>query len=317
MESVYRTPDHAFAGLTDFPYAPNYLEWDGLRTHYVDEGPKNAPVALLLHGEPTWSYLYRKMIPPLLAAGYRCVAPDHIGFGRSDKVTDDKWYVIDRHIDRLGELIQRLDLRDITMVVQDWGGPIGLINAVATPDRVSRLAILNTWLHHDGYEYSAGIRAWRDAATNRHWLAWMRGDLPCGTIVRRACVRPVADPDALISAYEAPYAGNVKAKAGARRFPWCIPFAEPEAGAATGQSRAFAALKHWSKPVHVIFGASDPIFTPDWGKRWAGMIPGATFDAIEDAGHFCQEDAGGEIAARLLERIAEQGRTGFHPAGAA
>ena len=305
MNNVYRTPDTAFADLPDFPFAPHYLEWDGLRTHYLDEGPKDAPVALLLHGEPTWSYLYRKMIPPLLAAGYRCIAPDHIGFGRSDKVTDDSWYVIDRHIERLAGLIARLDLRDITVVVQDWGGPIGLINAMESPERFSRLAILNTWLHHDGFEYSPGIKAWRDAATNRHWLAWTRRDLPCGPIVRRTLARPVDDPAALEHAYEAPFAGNPTAKAGARRFPWCIPYAEPEAGAADRQAAAFEALKHWSKPAHVIFGDADPIFTPSWGKAWAGMIPGATFDAIERAGHFCQEDAGEEIIARLLDRIAE------------
>lgn len=302
MENVYRTPDHAFAGLADFPFEPRYLTWDGLRTHYVDEGPQNAPVALLLHGEPTWSYLYRTMIPPLLTAGYRCVAPDHIGFGRSDKVTDDKWYVIDRHVARLGEFIRRLDLRDITMVVQDWGGPIGLINAVSMPERIARLAILNSWLHHDGYDYSPGIRAWRDAATNRHWLAWMRHDLPCGPIVRRSCVRAVTDPAALERAYEAPFTGSINAKAGARRFPWCIPFAEPEAGAATRQAAAFEALTHWPKPAHVIFGVDDPIFTPAWGRQWAGLIPGATFDSIERAGHFCQEDAGPEIVACLLDR---------------
>lgn len=307
MDNVYRTPDAAFEGLADFPYTPNYLEWDGLRTHYVDEGPKDAPVALLLHGEPTWSYLYRKMIPPLLAAGYRCVAPDHIGFGRSDKVTDDKWYVIDRHIERLAGLIERLDLRDITVVMQDWGGPIGLINAVAAPDRFARLAILNTWLHHDGFDYTPAIKAWRDAATNRHWLAWMRHDLPCGTIVRRTAVRPVDDVAALERAYEAPYAGSIAAKAGARRFPWCIPYAEPEAGAAARQAEAFEALKSWSKPVNVIFGDADPIFPPTWGKAWAEMIPGATFDTIERAGHFCQEDAGEEIATRLLERAAADG----------
>ncbi len=301
----YRTPDEAFAGLPDFPYEPHYLEWDGLRTHYVDEGPKDAPVALLLHGEPTWSYLYRNMIPPLLAAGYRCVAPDHIGFGRSDKVTGDKWYVIDRHIERLAGLIERLDLRDMTMVMQDWGGPIGLVNAVAMPDRVARLAILNTWLHHDGYEYGPAIRAWRVAATSRHWLAWTRHDLPCGAIVRRALVRRAADPDALERAYEAPFAGNIAAKAGARRFPWCIPFAEPEAGAAGRQAQAFEALKRWPKPVHVIFGEDDPIFPPESGKAWAETIPGATFDAIERAGHFCQEDAGAEIVARLLDRVAD------------
>jgi haloalkane dehalogenase len=303
MADFYRSPDAAFDDLVDFSYAPNYLEWDGLRTHYVDEGPKDAPVALLLHGEPTWSYLYRKMIPPLLAAGYRCVAPDHIGFGRSDKVLDDRWYIIDRHIERLAGLIERLDLNNITVFVQDWGGPIGLINAVASPERFSRLAILNTWLHHNGCEYGPGIRAWREAATNRHWLAWMRHDLPVGAIVRRSCVRPVADVAALEAAYEAPYQGSVKAKAGARRFPWCIPFAEPEAGAAERQAQAFDALKNWAKPVNVIFGADDPIFTPAWGEKWAGMIPGATFDTVDRAGHFCQEDAGEDIVARLFKRI--------------
>lgn len=303
MADFYRSPDAAFDDLVDFSYAPNYLEWDGLRTHYVDEGPKDAPVALLLHGEPTWSYLYRKMIPPLLAAGFRCVAPDHVGFGRSDKVLDDRWYIIDRHIERLAGLIERLNLNNITLFVQDWGGPIGLINAVASPERFSRLAILNTWLHHNGCEYGPGIRAWREAATNRHWLAWMRHDLPVGAIVRRSCVRPVADVAALEAAYEAPYQGSVKAKAGARRFPWCIPFAEPEAGAAERQAQAFDALKNWSKPVNVIFGADDPIFTPAWGEKWAGMIPGATFDTVDRAGHFCQEDAGEDIVARLFKRI--------------
>jgi len=305
MLNVYRTPDDAFVGLPDFPYAPNYLEWDGLRTHYVDEGPKDAPVALLLHGEPTWSYLYRKIIPPLLAAGYRCVAPDYIGFGKSDKVTDDNWYVIDRHIERLAGLIERLDLQNITMMVQDWGGPIGLINAVEMPERIDRLAILNTWLHHADYEYSPAIKAWRAAATNRHWLAWMRHDLPVGPIVRRTSARTVTDPEALEAAYEAPYQGSIAAKAGARRFPWCITFAKPEEGSAARQEAAFEALKSWQKPVHVIFGASDPIFTPEWGQKWARMIPGATFDAIERASHFCQEDAGEEIAMRLLERVAE------------
>lgn len=299
---IYRTPDVAFEEITDFPYSPNYLEWDGLRTHYVDEGPKDAPVALLLHGEPTWGYLYRKMIPGLLAAGYRCVVPDYIGFGRSDKVTDDKWYVVDGHIDRMTGFIERLDLKDITVVVQDWGGPIGLINAVAMPERFSRLVILNTWLHHDGFDYTADIKAWRDAAINRHWLAWTKHDLPCGVIVRRSAMRPPADPEAVERAYEAPFSGNIHSKAGARRFPWCIPYAEPQAGAADRQAEAFEALKHWEGPVNVIFGANDPIFVPAWGEAWANMIPGATFDLIENAGHFCQEDAGEDIVARLLDR---------------
>lgn len=306
MDHFYRTPDEAFTNLPEFPFEPNYIEWDGLRTHYLDEGPRDGPVALLLHGEPTWSYLYRKMIPPLVAAGYRCIAPDHIGFGRSDKITDDAWYVIDRHVERLRGFIERLDLTEMTLVMQDWGGPIGLINAVEMPERVERLVILNTWLHHVDFEYSAAIKAWRDAATNRHWLAWMRHDLPCGPIVRRTLVRRPSDATALEQAYEAPYQGSIKSKAGARRFPWCIPFAQPEAGAASQQAAAFEALKRWPGPVHMIFGDSDPIFPPSWGERWAAMVPGATFDAIERAGHFCQEDAGEEIVAKLLERTGEK-----------
>ena len=174
MPDFIRTHDKAFEGLPDFTFAPHYLEWDGLRTHYLDEGPVDGPVALLLHGEPTWSYLYRRMIPPLVAAGFRCIAPDHIGFGRSDKVVDDQWYVIDRHVDRLAGLIEWLDLKGITVFVQDWGGPIGLINAAESPDRFARLVILNTWLHHEGYEYSPAIRLWRGSITNPLWLAWRK-----------------------------------------------------------------------------------------------------------------------------------------------
>ena len=303
---IFRTPDEAFNGLPDFPYAPRYLEWEGLRTHYIDEGPRDAPVALLLHGEPTWSYLYRSMIPPLLAAGYRCIAPDHIGFGRSDKVLNDGWYVIARHVDRLGQLIERLDLRDISVFVQDWGGPIGLINAVAMPERISRLAIMNTWLHHEGYQYTPAIHTWREAATHPLWLGWTRGDLPCGSIVARSLARRPVDLTPIQRAYEAPFAGNSRAKAGPRRFPWCIPFAEPEAGAADSQARAHDALTRWTKPVHVIFGLDDPIFPGEQGRQWSEIIPGATFDGIPRAGHYIQEDAGPEVVATFLRRAGGQ-----------
>ena len=179
---IFRSPDSSFENISDFPYLPNYLEWGGLRTHYIDEGPKDGPVALLIHGEPTWSYLYRKMIPPLIKAGFRCVAPDHIGFGKSDKILQDDWYIIDKHIDRLAVFIEKLNLLNITLFVQDWGGPIGLINAVQTPKRFKNLVILNTWLHHDTFQYSPGIIAWREAATNKHWLAWTRYNLPLSLI---------------------------------------------------------------------------------------------------------------------------------------
>ena len=157
---LLRTPDENFADLANFPYEPHYVEVDGLRMHYIDEGPADAAVALMLHGMPTWSYLYRSIIPPMLAAGYRCIAPDHIGFGRSDKVTDPGWYDIARHTANMSLLIESLDLRDVTMFVQDWGGPIGLAQVATMPERFSRLVIMNTWLHHDGYEYTAAIQNW-------------------------------------------------------------------------------------------------------------------------------------------------------------
>ena len=162
---ILRTPDARFDALDDWPYAPHYLEFDGLRQHYVDEGPRDAPVALMLHGEPTWSYLYRKMIPKLLAAGYRCIAPDHIGFGRSDKPANDEWFVIRRHYMALRNLIEKLDLRNITIFVHDWGGPIGLRQVVDMPERFSRAVIQNTWLHDDSYVYAPKILWWRQAAT--------------------------------------------------------------------------------------------------------------------------------------------------------
>ncbi len=155
-----RTPHENFADLAGFPFEPRYLDVDGLRMHYVDEGPADGPVALMVHGMPTWSYLYRCVITTMRGAGYRCVAPDHIGFGRSDKVTNPSWYTIARHTANLTALVEALNLRDITIFVQDWGGPTGLAQAVSMPERFSRLVIMNTWLHHDEYEYTPAITNW-------------------------------------------------------------------------------------------------------------------------------------------------------------
>ena len=155
-----RSPDSNFEGLADFPYTPHYLDIDGLRMHYIDEGPRDAPVILMIHGMPTWSYLYRHIIPSMVAAGYRCVAPDHIGFGKSDKVTDPEWYTTARHTANIAALVTAIDLTDITVMVQDWGGPTGLAQVAHMPERFSRLCIMNTWLHHFEYEYSQGIRQW-------------------------------------------------------------------------------------------------------------------------------------------------------------
>ncbi len=302
MIDYVRTPEARFSGLSGFAYEPRYADWNGLRVAHIDAGPAAAPVALLLHGEPTWSYLYRKMIPPLLAAGYRCIAPDHVGFGRSDKPVDDEWYVIERHVERIRFLIETLDLENITLFCQDWGGPIGLRQAVDMPQRFERLVILNTWLHHDAFDYPPAIRFWRDAATHRAWLRWTGGDLPCGAIVAGALARPVTDPASVQAAYDAPFTDAGRSKAGARRFPWCLPFAEPQAGNALDQTRCFEALRNWRKPAHLIFGDADQIFTADWGRAWAAQIPGATFDLIPGAGHFVQEEAGEEIVAKFLDR---------------
>lgn len=297
-----RTPDENFAGLDDFPYEPYYLDWNGLRVAHIDEGHKDAPVALLMHGEPTWSYLYRKMIPGLLKAGYRCIAPDHVGFGRSDKPVDDNWYVIERHCERTRHLIEELDLQNITLFCQDWGGPTGLRQVVDMPERFERLCIMNTWLHHAEYEYGIGVSMWRDAATNPFWLAWVRGEFPVGRIMATALMRPGHDKGEIEKAYEAPYTPGPASRAGARRFPWCLPHWEPEAGNAGDQERCFKILPTLGLPTHFIFGDADGVFTEDWGREWQEKMPNSTFDVLPGAGHFVQEEAGAEIVDIFLKR---------------
>lgn len=292
-----RTPEERFANLPGYPFAPHYLDWKSLRMHFLDEG-RGAPV-LMLHGEPTWSYLYRKMVPPLVAAGYRAIAPDYIGFGKSDKVTDDNWYVAERHVESIRALIESLDLSDITLVVADWGGPIGLRQAIDMPERFRRLVILNTSLHHEGTRATEGLLKWREFAISRR-------DLPCGKTVRRSLRTEGHDLDAVEAAYEAPFPEE-KFKAGPRRFPWFLPFVQPEEGNAADQNRCFEALKGWTKPVNVIFSDGDVVFPVAWGKKWAGLIPGATFDVISGPGHFLQEERGQEIAARMLHYMGRPG----------
>jgi haloalkane dehalogenase len=294
---VLRTPDECFATLSDFPWQPHYRDWQGLRLAHIDEGPRDAPVALLVHGEPTWSYLYRRMIPGLLAAGYRVVAPDHAGFGRSDKPVDDAWYVIARHVEALTHLIETLDLQRITPFVQDWGGPIGLRQVRLMPARFERLVILNTWLHHAGFTYSPGIRQWREMALDP---ARLGGDMPTGAIVAGSLRRDGQDRAAVFAAYAAPFP-TAAHKAGARRFPFCIPFGEPEAGQATEQALDQAFLRTSPLPKHLLFGDADTVFAADWGREWAAQL-GATFDIVAGAGHFLQEEAGEEIVERFLAR---------------
>lgn len=284
---VARTPDERFEGLPGYPFEPHYVDLArdlaGLRMHYIDEGA-GAPV-LMLHGEPSWSFLYRKMTGPL-ADEARVVVPDLIGFGRSDKVTDRDWYSYERHVDSIHQLIQGLDLMDVTLVVQDWGGPIGLRVATETPDRFARLVILNTGLFRPGPNWPhPAFLAWREFAESNP-------DLPVGAIIQNATTTEL--PDEVVAAYDAPYP-DAASKAGAAAFPLLVPLDENYPGAAK-MLQAADDLTRWEKPVLVAFSDSDPIFPQRAGEKLAERIPGARFESIEGAGHFLQEDRGEEIA---------------------
>ncbi len=314
-----RTPDGHFENLADYPFAPNYVEFQGLRLHYVDAGPQDGPVALLMHGMPTWSFLNRHIIKALTARGWRCIAPDHIGFGRSDKVTDPDWYSIRRHTLACRRLIEALDLTGITLFAQDWGGPTGLAQAAEMGERFDRLVIMNTWLPHEGYVYSSAIRNWAAAwAPGGLYEANVPDRLTLGGIMMLALGHvSMSDVPAILASgqmphlsaaaqvvltgYDAPHRGlGSVALAGPRRFPLSIPLDRPDDPTAIDGARHFEALKAWTKPIHFIWGGLDGVFTKAWGRSWAAMYPQATFDLLEDAGHFPQETHGAEIARLVL-----------------
>ena len=289
---AYRTPDERFVDLPGFPFAPRYLAQDGLRMHYVEEGT-GEPV-LLLHGEPSWSFLYRKLITPLAGVA-RVVAPDYFGFGRSDKPTRVEDYSYDFHYASIERLADELDLRAATVVVQDWGGPIGLRLAVERPERVGRLVILNT-----------GIGAGR--APSPEWLrfrAFMRrvGDeIVPGQLVRLSCVTELAEE--VVEAYNAPFP-TPESKAGVVAFPELVP-TEADHPSAPRMLEVRAALERWERPTLVLFSDSDPIFSPAAAERLAARIPGAgPAEIVAGAGHFLQEEKGEEIAERIVGFLRE------------
>jgi haloalkane dehalogenase len=288
----YRTPDERFEGLPGYAFEPRYLERDGLRMHYVEEG-SGAPV-LLLHGEPSWAFLYRKMIPPLALVA-RVVAPDYFGFGRSDKPTSIEDYSYDFHYSSIERLAEELDLREATVVVQDWGGPIGLRLAVEQPDRVARLVILNT-----------GIGAGR--APSPEWLRFREfmqrvgTEIVPGQLVRISCVSELEDD--VVEAYNAPFP-TPESKAGVLAFPEHVP-TELDHPNAAKMLEVRAALERWEKPALVLFSDSDPIFTPEAAERLAARIPGAgPAEIVAGAGHFLQEEKGEEIAERIVQFISD------------
>jgi len=286
--NALRTPDERFAGLPDFPFAPHFREWDGLRLAHLDEG-EGAPV-IFVHGEPTWSFLWRKVIPPVRDAGFRCVAPDLPGFGRSDKPSDLEWYSYDRHVAAVAALLEDLDLRGATVVVHDWGGPIGLRLAVEHPDRIERMVILDTGLF-------TGRQKMTEAWIRFHDFVERTEDVPVGMLVRGACH---TDPgDEVIAAYDAPFPG-AEHKAGARAFPLILPTRPDAPGAEAGQ-RVQAALGEDERPKLVLWADSDPILTLETGRRFAAALGTEVHHVIPDASHFLQEDEGARIGGLIAD----------------
>lgn len=292
---ILRTPDEQFANLPDYPFEPHYVEVDGLRIHYVDEGPADAEPVLLLHGEPSWSYLYRKMIPVITAAGYRAIVPDLVGFGRSDKPAQREDYTYQRHVDWITGFIEALDLRNITLVGQDWGGLIGLRVAAEQEGRFARIVAANTGL-------PTGDRSMGPA-----FLAWQRysqevPDFHVGGIIKGGCASDLT-PE-IIAAYDAPFPDD-RYKAGARQFPMLVPTA-PDDPAAPANRRAWEVLTRWEKPFLTAFSDSDPI-THGSDRVFQHLVPGTKnqpHTTISGAGHFLQEDKGPELAGVIVDFMA-------------
>jgi haloalkane dehalogenase len=285
---IYRTPDERFSDLPDYPFDPHWLDADGLRMHYVDEG-EGDPV-LLIHGEPTWSFLWRRIVPKL-APHARAVAPDLIGFGKSDKPTDVGWYSYDRHVASVERVVLELGLERITLVVHDWGGPIGLRVAVEHAERIDRIVILDT-----------GISAGRPPS--EMWLRFravvreVGGELDIGRLVEAGTAQGLADD--VRAAYDAPFP-TPESKAGPLAFPEQVP-TEPEHPNTGPMNRVRDALHAWEKPVLVVWGADDAVLPARVAERFVETIPGAQGPAfVEGASHFLQEDRPDEVAARILD----------------
>jgi haloalkane dehalogenase len=288
MTDAIRTPDEVLADLPDFPFEPGYHSYDGLRLAYIDEG-EGEPV-VFFHGEPTWSFLWRKVIPPVRDAGHRCIAPDLPGFGRSDKPTDLEWYSYDRHTDAVTSLLEQLDVRGATIVVHDWGGPIGLRFAVENPQRVARIVVLDTGLF-------TGHQKMTDAWIQFRNFVERTEDLPVGFLVRGACKR---DPgEAVIAAYDAPFP-NPESKAGARAFPLMLP-TDPEMPGAQAGQRVLEALRGDARPKLVLWADSDPVLPLETGQRFASTLGTDVGHVIAEASHFLQEDAGPTIGAHIAD----------------
>ncbi len=289
---VLRTPDHRFAGLPDYPFAPHYDGvGEGLRLHYLDEGPADGPVVLMMHGQPSWSYLYRRMIPPVAAAGYRVLAPDLIGFGRSDKPVDGDAYTYESHVAWMLGWLDARALSGVVLFCQDWGGLIGLRLVAARPDLFAGVIAGNTGLP-EGQGMSDAVAS---------WIRFSQAvpELPVGAILQGASGRTLTQAE--VAAYDAPFPDETY-KAGARRFPLLIPLT-PDHASVSENKAAWRVLEGWTKPFVTCFGDADPI-TAGGERLFEARIPGCAGQPhrlIAGGGHFLQEDAPDELAAMIVE----------------
>ncbi|MCW2783626.1 MAG: putative hydrolase or acyltransferase of alpha/beta superfamily [Marmoricola sp.] len=315
---VLRTPDECFANLPGYPFDPHYLDvtaegLDPLRMHYLDAGPADGPVALLLHGQPTWSYLYRSVVPVLVDRGIRVIAPDLIGYGRSDKPANPTDYTFARHIDWVRSLVVGLDLRDLTLVAQDWGGPIGFSVLAAETDRFARVVAANTILHTADPDLADRL-TWAVHGTGDSRVVLEEGlvdyllytqrapELQASLFVGAATVNPL--PPEVLAAYDAPFPEPAYT-AGMRQMIALLPLTRNDVGARIGR-RTMRALEQFERPFVTCYSDGDPA-TRGWETVFAERVPGAAGQnhrTIAGAGHFLQEDAGPELGAAVADIIA-------------
>ncbi len=289
-----RTPDDRFENLPDYDFEPQYLEIDDLRMHYVDEGPRDGNVVLLLHGEPSWSYLYRHMIPPLRDAGFRVIAPDLIGFGKSDKPVEKSDYSYAGHVAWMKSFIEALELQEITLFCQDWGSLIGLRVAAENEQRFARIALGNGGMPTGDQEMPKAFKAWQKFARFSPWF-------PIGKLIQKATTTELSD--AIVAAYDAPFP-SAKYKAAARAFPLLVP-TTPDDPATEATRAAWKVFRQWTKPFLTTFSNRDPI-TRGGEKVWQETVPGARgLDHVRilNGGHFLQEDKGPELAEVLIRFV--------------
>lgn len=296
-----RTPDERFADLPDYPFAPHYVDvadQDGgtLRVHYLDEGPRDGHPILLMHGEPSWSYLYRKMIPALVAAGHRCIAPDLVGFGKSDKPTEQSDYTYARHVAWMqAAVIDHLDLRGATFFGQDWGGLVGLRLVAANPDRFVRIIVGNTGLPTGDHAPSEAFLAWQKFSQTTPVF-------DVGFLLQSATETELSPAE--VAAYDAPFPDDTY-QAGARIFPALVP-TRPDDPAAADNRAAWDVLRRWEQPLICCFSDRDAV-TAGGDKPFRSLVPGAEGQphvTVEGANHFFQEDAAAELAQIVIDAVA-------------